>query len=361
LTELDEALERFQMCAMEYSGGLANHGPMAAEALLALRHPALIPGLVDIYAARLPDFEPGEPMRRDIALAALGEATREGDWVATFEAELAAEPWRDVVGRWLPSLIPGLFAAALHGLLRTAHAIRALERHAAEGGKARGTVLRLRELAFGLAYWASRFQTLPGQPGTSPEPGCGPAEVLDAIPAARSKSDGAMLFSDVVQVLDGDEAFAAALARLDLGALSASDFVSELCTKVAELYLAHPESRIAYAHALTGPHALRTLLPLLDDWLQPKALAAVLQSAAAMHACFQQEGATPPEPDEELQRVAADEAEARYRAAISLEEHAIKLTAACLEENAIRPDPLLRMAAADASLRIGQSRGSRGG
>jgi len=361
LTELDEALERFHMGAMEYSGGLANHGPMAAEALLALRHPSLIPGLVDIYAPRLSDFEPGEPMRRDIALAALGDETREGDWVATFEAELAVEPWRDVVRRWLPNLLPGLFAAALHGLLRTAHAIRALERHAAERGNASGTVLRLRELAFGLGYWASRFQTLPGQPGSAPEPGCGPAQVLEAIPAAQSKGEDAVLFSDVVRVLDGDEAFAATLARLDLNAMSSSDFVSDLCTMVAALYLAHPESRIAYAHALTGPHALRTLLPLLDDWLQPKALAAGLQAAAAMHACFKRDDATLPELDEELQRVANDEAETRYRAAISLEEHAIKLTAACLEEDTIRPHSLLRMAAAHASLRIGQSRGSRGG
>lgn len=359
MTEFDEALERFQKCALEYSGGLANHGPMAAEALLTLRHPSLIQGLVDIYAPRLADFEPGDAMPLDRAKRALGDALREGDWVATFEVALAAEPWAEVVRRWLPELVPGLFAAALHGLLRTTHAIRALERHADEGGDARGAELRLRELAFGLGYWASHFQRLPGEPGSDRVPGVGPAEVLDTLRPA--KTGEFMLFSDVVRVLDGDAAFAGAVARLDLDACEASEFVSQLCARVARLYLAHPEARIAYAHALTGPHALRTLLPYMDPPLQRSALAVGLQAAAAMHACFLRADAEEPALDEALQRLATDEAETRYRAATSLEEHAIKLTAACLGENAIRPDPALRHAAADASLRIGQSRGGRGG
>jgi len=53
--------------------------------------------------------------------------------------------------------------------------------------------------------------------------------------------------------------------------------------------------------------------------------------------------------------------EIRYRAACSLEEHAIKLAEACLREYALRPDPVLRRAAADAALEMGRSRGGRGG
>ena len=54
MTDLDEVLERFQRGGLEYGGGLSNHGPMAAEALVALGHPALLTGLVDLYAPQNP-------------------------------------------------------------------------------------------------------------------------------------------------------------------------------------------------------------------------------------------------------------------------------------------------------------------
>ena len=48
----------------------------------------------------------------------------------------------------------GLMAAATHGWLRTAHAVRSLT--------ARETPERIAELARGLAYWAARYQEVPG-------------------------------------------------------------------------------------------------------------------------------------------------------------------------------------------------------
>ena len=41
-SRLDDALARFEPTSLEYGPGLANHGPMAAEALCALGHPALV-------------------------------------------------------------------------------------------------------------------------------------------------------------------------------------------------------------------------------------------------------------------------------------------------------------------------------
>ena len=57
-------------------------------------------------------------------------------------------------------------------------------------------------------------------------------------------------------------------------------------------------------------------------------------------------------PDAEAERLAEDPAEIRYRAACSFEEHAIKFSEACLRENALCPDPALRIAAADAALHL---------
>jgi hypothetical protein len=65
-----------------------------------------------------------------------------------------------------------------------------------------------------------------------------------------------------------------------------------------------------------------------------------------------------PEPVDAAQRAAAERlaeapAEIRYRAACSLDDHAVKLAEACLREDAAAPDPILRLAAADAALHLG--------
>jgi len=256
VTNLDEALERFQICAMEYGPGFSNHGPMAAEALLALGHPALIPGLVDIYAPRLHPIDPGQVIAESEQAAAIGRPERAADWLATFEAELGSDDWRNLLARWLPRLVPGIIGAAFHGELRTAHAVRSLEREE--------NALRLRELAFGLAYWASAYLELPGVPGAAACAGHGPEAFLDELeglePARRSPG----MITDSVRALGEDDRFATAVARMDVESVPVSDFLGRLCVTAAHLYLAHPQQRVVYAHAVTGPSALRILLPHLD-------------------------------------------------------------------------------------------------
>ena len=122
LLDLDEALARFQLGDFEYGIGLANHGPMAAEALVALGHAALIPGFVDVYAPRLPPLASGRPIPEAERAAALGAAERRADWLASFEVELEETPWRELLCRAVPPLLPGVFAAAGHGFLRVARA-----------------------------------------------------------------------------------------------------------------------------------------------------------------------------------------------------------------------------------------------
>ena len=73
-SELDEALERFQAGALEYAGGLANHGPMAAEALLQLGHLAKLLGFVDLYPPRLGARERGKALDDSQRREALGRS-----------------------------------------------------------------------------------------------------------------------------------------------------------------------------------------------------------------------------------------------------------------------------------------------
>ncbi len=355
MDDLDLALQRFHSCAPEYGdSGFSNHGPMAAEALVALGHPALIEALVHIYTPRLAELADGRELDAEARAAALGRWDAAPDWIETFRCALAKHDVEAVLAEWLPTLLPGAFAAAGHGVIRVAHAVRALGREA--------TPQRIEELAHGLGYWAAAFQPLPGAPGTRPQRGRSAADVLDTLDFVSEPEPGATLISEAVRALDRMPAFRDAVESIDLAAAQPGEIISDVVRASAGLYLAHPELRILYAHAVTAPAALRLLLPHLGADDQRAAAGRALQCSAAIHATYGQRRANPgaPSKDAEVIALAAAPDEMRYRAACSVEEHAIKLTEACLREDALAEDPVLRLAAADAAIRIGASRGARG-
>jgi len=379
VSNLDEALERFHLADLEYAGGRANHGPMAAEALESLGHQALIPALLELYVPRLPPAEKGRVLAGEELVAARGRPERQADWVATFEARLEREDWRALVGRVVPDLLPGLFASAGHGLLRTAHAVRGLERE--------DSPLRRRELARGLASWASREQTLPGQPGaraTAADRSPGLEVFFEALPrvGGRAAADagrgaaGDELFIEAARRLENDADFRAAIEAAPTPEEGAEleAWLVELARVGAGLYLAHPGARIAYVHAVTLPVALRELVPLLGAESARAGAGYVLQALAALHALFdergeQEEGAGAGEVTWVVAGAPAAAAldpatkswdEIRYRAACSIQEHAIKLAEACWRLHAVTPDRVFRRAAADAALRLEGSRSAGG-
>jgi hypothetical protein len=360
LTNLDEALERFHLADLEYAGGLASHGPMGAEALESLGHHALIPAFLDLYVPRLPPAEVGRVMTEIEAESALGQIERRADWVATFDARLERGDWRLVLSVMLPDLLPGVFAGAGHGFLRTAHAVRSLERE--------DTPLRRRELARGLAYWCARFQRLPGLPGSR----ASSASTLDAFfgefflvrePAARVG-----LFFDAVKRLDSFPPFSSAIESITRPAdENVESFLEMLCLASARLYCAHPESRIAYVHALTLPMALRGLLPYFESNPEAngkgQAALYVLQAVAALHCVYgDRDGSEESEAEHDLEVLETSKSwdEIRYRAACSIQEHSIKMAEACFRADRLSPDPIYRIAAADAALRIEGARGASG-
>ncbi|MGH0037671.1 MAG: hypothetical protein ACQGVK_21790 [Myxococcota bacterium] len=347
--ELDEALARFQLGQCEYGGGLSNHGPMAAEAIVALGHRALVPGLVERYAPRLGGVVlDGRPIPEAERPSALGDYARLADWVATWDAELAARPFGEVACDGVRLLVDGLIGAAAHGWLRTAHALRALG--------AADNAIRRHELAMGLGYWAARHARLPGAPGARAVAGRRPADALaEVVPVPAERRKG-FLFTEQLAALDGDAAWTAVVESLDLAAFDAepSAWTSELCAAMADRYLLHPAARIAYVHTVTAPSALRLVLPHLDGETARRAAGAAFQAAAALHAVAASPGEPPPTgPDEEAEALSRSADEIRYRAACSLEEHAIKMAEACLREHAVDPRPVFLRAAADAALRIG--------
>src|SRR5580698_5462418 len=156
---LDAALTVFAATAPEFSTlGLSNHGPMVAEVLDHVGRTDAIADFVERYRTRLSPAPPAAP--RPLSEAewpdALGDPDRFAEWLLLFETEMADRPLAAVVGEWVPRLVPGMVAAAMHGLIRTAHALRSLQ--------AADTAARRLELANGLAYWASNYTELPGPP-----------------------------------------------------------------------------------------------------------------------------------------------------------------------------------------------------
>jgi len=339
---LDLALERFAGTGPEYRGGLANHGPMAAEALVALGRSDAVARWVEGYASRLgPPLSAGDPIPGAGWEAVLGRRERVGDWASFFRRELAEAPWPQVLRLWVPRLAPGFVAVATHGAIRTGHAARALG--------VRETPPRLHELAEGLAYWAANFTRLPES-----DTAAGTARPSEAIatlallPASERRSGGF-----ITARLAGLQSFAPFKEVAGRVALNGdpSSFFSNLTETFARVYLenATPGKVITFVHAVTGPSAARLLLPYADAAGRLGLMRYAWQAAAAMYVAM---GDRPREPLREADPL--DAAALADRAVVNGDEHAIKLTEACLRESALHPRPVYRLAAQDALSRLGR-------
>ena len=169
---LDEAYDRLHSTGPEWGGNLANHGPMAAEALARRGRADVIPGWIDAYVGRLEEMPaPSDPVTDDNWREALGD--RVADWTVYLTRQAAERPWPDVLATWWPRLLPGIAAGATHGVIRTGHAVRTLLA-GDESPVARA------ELAHALAYWAARSRAVPGV--AAPAGTLAPGPALDAVP-----------------------------------------------------------------------------------------------------------------------------------------------------------------------------------
>jgi hypothetical protein len=134
---------------------LTNHLPMALHALQELgASPQRLREFADRYLARFESMElppAAEPVSDWHALR--GQDRSHASLLATFRQSLARAGRDAVLREAVPALLPGVSAAAFHGVIRTAHAI--------ESGHED-------ELAQALAYWAWRWQALAAPPAGGP-------------------------------------------------------------------------------------------------------------------------------------------------------------------------------------------------
>lgn len=338
---IDDALEILVDTGPEFAGGLANHGPMAAEALVTLgRNDAVIPW-VERYRTRLQDHPaPGSAVDAENWPESLGRGDRIGDWIAFFDRQLAAAPWRQVLDTWVERFAPGIIASATHGVIRTGHAARALSQEE--------TRLRLHELAEGLGYWGARYMLLPGTAsakGGSLLPADAVARV-ELLPDEQRTLRGAIT-GGLVRLQDFPP-FAGAIDLVDTAG-DASGVLSDLTETFARVYLANNRLPIHFIHAVTGPSAVRLLAPHVRPKTFTLALRYAWQAAAGLYAAFAtaQPAAIEPQP--------FDWDDIIDRAVSTGDEHAIKFTEACLREHTLNPSPAFPAAAADAARILGMN------
>jgi hypothetical protein len=300
----ERAISRLSTTGPEIGGGLSNHGPMAVEALHHLGEDQAIAAWLDGYMPKLEPF-PSASGRAP----RLGQLEDVADWTLLFERELTSASWRAVVGRWVPLLAPGVFAAAAHGLLRTSHATRAL--------READTPVRRAELARGLGYWAASYQPLPGSVRARGQRSV--AELLATLP--RIPRADSFLLSEGIHDVDRVPELAEHLSQLDAAELEPRRLLAGLAPWARA---GAQVSVFAHVHVLTGTVALLEFEDLLAPACMHELLEHAWHAVAAMVATWR-----PPTPVAVAGPIPV-RSMLIAKALGCADEHGIKLVDACL-------------------------------
>ncbi|GGT61864.1 questin oxidase family protein [Streptomyces purpureus] len=268
---LDEALERLHAAGPERNGWLSNHGPMAVEALVRHGQAPVVHRWLDHYRTKLEDMPPlNTPITEATWREALGDPARIADWARYFERETSERPWREVLARWWPRLLPGIAGGATHPVIRTGHAVRTL----LDGEE---TAPRVVELAHALGYWAARHQPLADLATFAPAPDA--ATALDAVRPVPLQEGG---IRDRLDQLTGFP-----LWGLAPGPEEARERLTELVAAATHRYATHGHGEpIMLVHAATAPNAVLRTLPALPRELWAASLAAAWTASAAVTAAY---------------------------------------------------------------------------
>lgn len=292
----------------EYQDQLTNHLPMALQALYSLgASPERMQAFYAAYAKRFHGMQARAAAQPATDWRSLrGQAAAYPALLASMHALVVRDGVDATLRSLLPDLLPGVAAAAFHGLIRTAHAVQS--GHAGE-------------VAAALAYWAWRWQPLapaqvPAQRMTLPV--WSEALVRDA---QAWRTDGPLISIRMDQATQGAVYQSLADALQPFADLQSA--IASLAALAAERYAASPNFTVL--HMITGMRALRVLSPWIEseEGVQPILVRAFTAAYLAARVVVL---VAPPEP--RLRRwpevIAAGIA--------SDDDHVIKLVHACREE-----------------------------
>ncbi len=329
-SDLERLLAASREFSVEFHPFMASHLPMMLVALNRLG--ASDERLAEWFAIYrdVSKLVPTPPVMRPIErarwTAALGDRSREGDYRAFFSQEVARLGINGACATYLPTLVPGIAASALHAFMRLAYGFM-------RDDKA--------EVGVALGYWAATY--LPLCPATGAEPTTdNPAEVLVRMKPVEA-------FHHVEVEIDLLWHFMGAMAKKPefAGVVDELRIGPETHDKIAAASLVLYAATMDFCalHALTGTHWLRILRPALPDpdlalryfWqaiasLYPKIGFTDLPSAEALDAW--RRIPTPDWPEIKAAAVNCDD------------EHDISLAFSAHEEWRLYGDPLYKLVAA---------------
>jgi hypothetical protein len=227
LSVLDDALGR--VSALEFAPPVrfVSHAAMACEALSTLGLDDVIDDWVEYFEASLVAAPSAVPpvWHGDFDWEGLvGDSRLLPQWLGYFDASIAEEGWPTVVEQWVPRLMPGLASALFHGVIRTSHAVRAIDRA--------DTPARRAELVRGLANWATWFR--PGPEVVSTGRRDDPAQA-----ALRAAAVGARCYvarPTIVDLHGVTGAMAVELLTHHIPPADADDAVGQLAAEHQDLY-----------------------------------------------------------------------------------------------------------------------------
>lgn len=232
--------------APEYGAGLSTHLPMTLHALhslgagekrlaaYALDYGRQLQGLAE------PPLAPA-PLSSEQQAALLGQWPAWPQWLAHHRHRVRALGLEGAVAEALPQLMPGVAAAAFHGLLRTAHGLAA--GHAGE-------------VAQGLAYWAARHLPL-GLPRTDTPAALPLARWWAALDEfAHGRPSAGTMISGRMQHWAAQPGFATVAGSLALEGSTLPELARQAAAAYAE------QGDFTVLHVLTSSWALHQLQPL---------------------------------------------------------------------------------------------------
>ncbi len=244
----------------EYGHNLASHLPMALVALKRLgADDARLVAFANRYAKRLHPAPPADVWPSGDAWAGrLGDPAAWPAYRALFSEWFDHEGAPAVLPQVLPRLMQGVGAAAFHGPIRVAYALAAGHSH---------------ELSDALAYWACRWFSVTPAPPRAASQRARPVGAAAALGALRIPPVPGSLIAERMAVASDQPVFLRCVAagRPDAGTEAQ---VAQSLHKLAELaaMLYATSGNFTVLHLVTSAHALRMLLPWLDDTDPPGVL-----------------------------------------------------------------------------------------
>lgn len=309
-----------QECALqqpEYRGGLSSHLPMALIALAGMgASEARLQAYAVEYSQRMsPLMSVTTPATTPVAdwRALRGQIDGYPALLAYFQHEVTQQGTDAVLRQVLPELMPGVGAAAFHGLIRLAYGVLAQSDS---------------EIAAGLAYFAARYLDLGPLLPASGVAG-GPDQQYLALAGKSPLLPPRDLIFASMQDASHLPGFAAQVASVQIDQTT----MAELARCALQLF--NVEANFVALHMVTSCHALRLLLPYFADplvqavpWLWQAHLAAFYAGKLGQQARMVIAGV--PNAGFDARQFAAHRAE---------DDHSIKMVFTCLQEAAHYGDP----------------------